>query len=102
MLENLRNLTLDELEEIGRVNGIRELKEYFRTLEEEVTILKENLEESSITFIYKNRKFYSSYYTTLESNLKNYFILEDLEEEIEVIESLDSKYFLDLLENREV
>lgn len=73
------------------------LKEFLLEYLEGVEIIKTNLLEYSFTFYYLDRKFYISYYTSLED--KDYFILEDIEKEEEVIDTLDSNSILDLLES---
>lgn len=73
------------------------LREFLLEYLEGVEIIKTNLLEYSFTFYYLDRKFYISYYTSLED--KDYFILEDIEKEEEVIDTLDSNSILDLLES---
>lgn len=73
------------------------LREFLLEYLEGVEIIKTNLVEYSFTFYYLDRKFYISYYTSLED--KDYFILEDIEKEEEVIDTLDSNSILDLLES---
>lgn len=73
------------------------LKEFLLEYLEGVEIIKTNLLEYSFTFYYLDRKFYISYYTSLED--KDFFILEDIEKEEEVIDTLDSNSILDLLES---
>lgn len=73
------------------------LKEFLLEYLEGVEIIKTNLLEYSFTFYYLDNKFYISYYTSLED--KDYFILEDIEKEEEVIDTLDSNSILDLLES---
>ena len=73
------------------------LKEFLLEYLEGVEIIRTNLLEYSFTFYYLDRKFYISYYTSLED--KDFFILEDIEKEVEVIETLDSNSILDLLES---
>ena len=87
----------EEFSEEKALRGYFDLKKFLLELDG-VEILKTNLLEYSFTFTYKNKTFYSSYYTSLED--KDIFILEDIEEDLEVRETLDSKYFLDLLESR--
>ena len=88
----------EEFDEKKALRGYFDLKKFLLEELEDVEILKTNLLEYSFTFTYKNKTFYSSYYTTLED--KDIFILEDIEEDLEVRETLDSKYILDLLESR--
>ena len=73
------------------------LREFLLEYLEGVEIIKTNLLEYSFTFYYLDSKFYISYYTSLED--KDYFILEDIEKEEEVIDTLDSNSILDLLES---
>lgn len=73
------------------------LREFLLEYLEGVEIIKTNLLEYSFTFYYLDRKFYISYYTSLED--KDFFILEDIEKEEEVIDTLDSNSILDLLES---
>lgn len=73
------------------------LREFLLEYLEGVEIIRTNLLEYSFTFYYLDRKFYISYYTSLED--KDYFILEDIEKEEEVINTLDSNSILDLLES---
>ena len=73
------------------------LREFLLEYLEGVEIIRTNLLEYSFTFYYLDRKFYISYYTSLED--KDYFILEDIEKEEEVIDTLDSNSILDLLES---
>ena len=87
----------EEFDERKALRGYFDLKKFLLELDG-VEILKTNLLEYSFTFTYKNKTFYSSYYTTLED--KDIFILEDIEEDLEIRETLDSKYILDLLESR--
>ena len=73
------------------------LREFLLEYLEGVEIIKTNLLEYSFTFYYLDRKFYISYYTSLED--KDFFILEDIEKEEEVIDTLDSNSILDLWES---
>lgn len=73
------------------------LREFLLEYLEGVEIIRTNLLEYSFTFYYLDRKFYISYYTSLED--KDFFILEDIEKEEEVIDTLDSNSILDLLES---
>ena len=88
----------EEFSEEKAVKAYFNLREFLLEYLEGVEIIKTNLLEYSFTLYYLDKKFYISYYTTLED--KDIFILEDIEEEVEVIETLDSKYILDLLESR--
>ena len=88
----------EEFDEKKALRGYFDLKKFLLEELDGVEILKTNLLEYSFTFTYKNKEFYSSYYTTLED--KDIFTLEDIDEELEVRETLNSKYFLDLLESR--
>ena len=87
----------EEFCEEKAVKAYFNLKEFLLEELEGVEIIKTNLLEYSFTFYYLDRKFYISYYTSLED--KDYFLLEDIEKEEEVIDTLDSNYILDLLES---
>ena len=87
----------EEFCEEKAVKAYFNLKEFLLEYLEGVEIIKTNLLEYSFTFYYLDRKFYISYYTSLED--KDYFILEDIEKEVEVIDTLDSNSILDLLES---
>ena len=87
----------EEFCEEKAVKAYFNLREFLLEYLEGVEIIKANLLEYSFTFYYLDRKFYISYYTSLED--KDYFILEDIEKEEEVIDTLDSNSILDLLES---
>ena len=87
----------EEFSEEKAVKAYFNLREFLLEYLEGVEIIKTNLLEYSFTLYYLDRKFYISYYTSLED--KDYFILEDIEKEEEVIDTLDSNYILDLLES---
>lgn len=87
----------EEFCEEKAVKAYFNLREFLLEYLEGVEIIKTNLLEYSFTFYYLDRKFYISYYTSLED--KDYFILEDIEKEEEVIDTLDSNSILDLLES---
>ena len=87
----------EEFCEEKAVKAYSNLKEFLLEYLEGVEIIKTNLVEYSFTFYYLDSKFYISYYTSLED--KDYFILEDIEKEVEVIDTLDSNSILDLLES---
>ena len=87
----------EEFSEEKAVKAYFNLKEFLLEYLEGVEIIKTNLLEYSFTFYYLDRKFYISYYTSLED--KDFFILEDIEKEEEVIDTLDSNSILDLLES---
>ena len=88
---------VEEVSEEKAVKAYFNLREFLLEYLEGVEIIKTNLLEYSFTFYYLDRKFYISYYTSLED--KDYFILEDIEKEEEVIDTLDSNSILDLLES---
>ena len=87
----------EEFSEEKAIKAYFNLKEFLLEYLEGVEIIKTNLVEYSFTFYYLDRKFYISYYTSLED--KDFFLLEDIEKEEEVIETLDSNSILDLLES---
>lgn len=87
----------EEFSEEKAIKAYFNLKEFLLEYLEGVEIIRTNLLEYSFTFYYLDRKFYISYYTSLED--KDFFILEDIEKEEEVIDTLDSNYILDLLES---
>ena len=87
----------EEFSEEKAIKAYFNLKEFLLEYLEGVEIIKTNLLEYSFTFYYLDRKFYISYYTSLED--KDFFILEDIEKEEEVIDTLDSNSILDLLES---
>ena len=87
----------EEFSEEKAIKAYFNLKEFLLEYLEGVEIIKTNLLEYSFTFYYLDRKFYISYYTSLED--KDFFILEDIEKEVEVIDTLDSNSILDLLES---
>ena len=87
----------EEFCEEKAVKAYFNLKEFLLEYLEGVEIIRTNLLEYSFTFYYLDREFYISYYTSLED--KDYFILEDIEKEEEVIDTLDSNSILDLLES---
>ena len=87
----------EEFSERKAIKAYFNLREFLLEYLEGVEIIKTNLLEYSFTFYYLDRKFYISYYTSLED--KDFFILEDIEKEVEVIDTLDSNSILDLLES---
>ena len=87
----------EEFSEEKAVKAYFNLREFLLEYLEGVEIIRTNLIEYSFTFYYLDREFYISYYTSLED--KDYFILEDIEKEEEVIDTLDSNSILDLLES---
>ena len=87
----------EEFDKRKAVKAYFNLREFLLEYLEGVEIIRTNLLEYSFTFYYLDREFYISYYTSLED--KDYFILEDIEKEEEVIDTLDSNSILDLLES---